>query len=84
MHKSVVLGKVITEAYYGRKIAYSYYAACSTGGRQGLKEAQMFPKDFDGILVGAPAWWTSHLQPWSLEASEKPKSLTYSFQECNY
>jgi feruloyl esterase len=78
MHESVVLGKAITEAYYGCKIAYSYYAACSTGGRQGLKEAQMFPGDFDGVLVGAPAWWTSHLQPWSLKASEKPQSESES------
>ncbi|TVY75617.1 putative feruloyl esterase B-1, partial [Lachnellula suecica] len=68
MHESVVMGKVITEAYYDNKIKYSYYAACSTGGRQGLKEIQKYPEDFDGVLAGAPAWWTSHLQPWSLEA----------------
>ncbi|PVH81810.1 feruloyl esteras-like protein B precursor [Cadophora sp. DSE1049] len=67
MHGSVVLGKAITEGYYRKKISYSYYSACSTGGRQGLKEIQMFPEDFDGVVAAAPAWWTSRLQPWSLQ-----------------
>ena len=71
MHGSVVQGKQIIEAYYGNNenatgaIAYNYYASCSTGGRQGLKEIQQYPEDFDGIAVGAPAWWVTHLQPWS-------------------
>ncbi|KAI1814932.1 feruloyl esterase B precursor [Poronia punctata] len=62
IHGSVVLSKEIINAYYKRKeIKYSYYAACSTGGRQGLKEIQLHPDSFDGISVGAPAWWTPHL-----------------------
>ncbi|PSS27081.1 hypothetical protein M430DRAFT_31964 [Amorphotheca resinae ATCC 22711] len=67
MHGSVILAKQIVQKYYGREIVKSYYSACSTGGRQGLKEIQMYPEDFDGILVGAPAWWTTHLQTWTLE-----------------
>ena len=71
MHGSVVLGKQIIEAYYGYSennatglIKYNYYASCSTGGRQGLKEIQQYPEDFDGIAVGAPAWWTTHMGAW--------------------
>ncbi|KAL5331025.1 hypothetical protein ACEPPN_000552 [Leptodophora sp. 'Broadleaf-Isolate-01'] len=67
LHGSIVLGKALTEAFYGDQIKYSYYSGCSTGGRQGLKEIQMFPEDFDGLLIGAPAWKTSRLQPYSLE-----------------
>jgi feruloyl esterase len=26
----------------------------------------MFPDDFDGIIAGAPAWWTTHLQLWNM------------------
>ena len=31
------------------------------GGRQGLKEAQTFPADYDGIIAGAPANYWTHL-----------------------
>jgi len=27
----------------------------------------MFPNDFDVVLAGAPAWWTTHLQTWTLQ-----------------
>jgi feruloyl esterase len=67
LHGSIVLGKEITRAYYGRDLAYSYYSGCSAGGKQGLKEAEMFPDDFDGIVAGAPAWWTTHLQLWNMK-----------------
>ncbi|KAI1127075.1 feruloyl esterase B precursor [Nemania abortiva] len=63
MHGSVVLSKYIIKNYYAGSdgIKYSYYASCSTGGRQGLKEIQVDPESFDGISVGAPAWWSTHL-----------------------
>jgi len=64
IHGSVVIGKLLTQTYYGRLISHSYYSGCSTGGRQGLKEMQMFPGSFDGVLVGAAAWYTNHLNTW--------------------
>jgi feruloyl esterase len=67
MHGSVVLAKQLTKAFYACEIDYSYYSGCSTGGRQGLKEVEMYPEDFDGVLAGAPAWWTAHLQPWTIK-----------------
>lgn len=54
-HVANLTGKVVTEAFYGRKPRYSYYFGASTGGRQGLVEAQRFPQDFDGIIAGEPA-----------------------------
>ena len=54
-HVANITGKVVTEAFYGRKPRLSYYFGASTGGRQGLVEAQRFPRDFDGIIAGEPA-----------------------------
>lgn len=65
MHGSVELGKKLATAYYSSEIKYSYYTGCSTGGRQGIRDIQLYPEDFDGVLAGAPAWWTTHLQTWT-------------------
>ncbi|MBV9328921.1 MAG: tannase/feruloyl esterase family alpha/beta hydrolase [Chloroflexi bacterium] len=54
-HEMTVQAKAILEAFYGQTARYSYWNGCSTGGRQGLMEAQRFPEDYDGILAGAPA-----------------------------
>jgi feruloyl esterase len=54
-HEMTVKGKAIVSAFYGNAPKYSYWNGCSTGGRQGLKEAQRFPNDYDGIIAGAPA-----------------------------
>ena len=54
-HEMTVKAKAIVNAFYGNAPKYSYWNGCSTGGRQGLKEAQMFPADYDGIIAGAPA-----------------------------
>jgi feruloyl esterase len=55
VHELTIVGKALTEARYGKPPGKSYWYGCSTGGRQGLKEAQLFPEDYDGIVAGAPA-----------------------------
>src|SRR5439155_18193716 len=54
-HEMTVKAKAIIQAFYGSAPKLSYWNGCSTGGRQGLKEAQKFPDDYDGIIAGAPA-----------------------------
>lgn len=53
VHQLAVQGKRIITAYYHQAPKFSYYAGSSTGGRDGLKSAQKFPHDFDGILAGS-------------------------------
>ena len=50
-HEMVVKSKALISAFYGSAPKYSYWNGCSAGGRQALKEAQMFPADFDGIIA---------------------------------
>ena len=67
VHEMTVKAKALITAFYGRAPRFSYWNGCSTGGRQGLKEAQRFPDDFDAILAGAPANYETHLHAWTVE-----------------
>ena len=74
VHEMVVQAKAITTAYYGRAPKFSYWNGCSTGGRQGLLEAQRYPGDFDGIAAGAPANYWTHLMAgiiWAAQATHE-------------
>ena len=53
-HVAAVAAKEIIPAFYTRPASRNYFMGCSTGGRQGLMEAQQFPTDFEGIIAGAP------------------------------
>jgi hypothetical protein len=53
-HVATVAGKAVTAAFYGADLSRAYFRGCSTGGRQGLVEAQRYPYDYDGIIAGAP------------------------------
>jgi hypothetical protein len=59
IHDMSVAGKAVTRAYYPAALRFSYFNGCSTGGREGLMEAQRYPADYNGIAAGAPAInWT--------------------------
>lgn len=66
IHGSAVMARQVAEAYYKAEAKYAYFSGCSTGGRQAIREVQLHPETFDGVLAGAPAWWTDRLQTWSL------------------
>jgi feruloyl esterase len=53
-HLLVEASRKIISAYYSAPLQHRYFIGCSGGGRQGLKEMQRFPKDYEGIIAGAP------------------------------
>src|SRR6202158_5583775 len=50
LHEITAKSKAIIAAYYGKGAKLSYWNGCSAGGKQGLKEAQRYPEDFDAII----------------------------------
>lgn len=52
------LAKQLIAQYYGKPAAYSYFAGCSTGGREGMILSQRYPTVFNGIISGDPAMRT--------------------------
>ena len=54
-HLMTVTAKGMTETFFRRKIAYSYFYGQSSGGGQGFHEAIRYPDDYDGIVAGVPA-----------------------------
>jgi hypothetical protein len=69
-HNLALAAKAIIKAYYGQGPGYSYFDGCSDGGREALAEAERYPKDFNGILAGAPEIYASELngevQAWNV------------------
>jgi feruloyl esterase len=74
-HVVTVAAKGVIAAYYGRQPNHSYFSSCSNGGRQGLLEAQRYPDDFDGLVIGAPWNFQSHSNAgfvWNTQALAAP------------
>jgi len=78
-HEMTVKAKAIVAAFYGNGPKVSYWNGCSTGGRQGLAEAQRYPDDFDGIIAGAQANPRTHLNAWQLTIGKAALSDPASF-----
>src|SRR5579871_2558361 len=57
VNQQVEWGKALARTYYGQPPQRNYWNGCSTGGREGFAMAQRFGNEFDGFLVGAPAFY---------------------------
>jgi feruloyl esterase len=53
--QTTLAAKRIVQAGLGRAPKRSYFMGCSDGGRDALVAAQRLPREFDGIVAGAPA-----------------------------
>jgi tannase len=54
-----IIGKPLARAFYGMSSdtkIYTYYEGCSDGGREGMSQVQRWGEEYDGFIVGAPAF----------------------------
>ena len=62
LHQMTVEAKRLVQAFYGREAAHNYFLGISSGGAQGMMEAERFPEDYEGIAVYVPAnYRTAHV-----------------------
>ncbi len=54
-HVGAVVAKAVAADYYGAPVKRALFHGCSNGGRDALMLAQRYPRDYDAIVVGAPA-----------------------------
>jgi pimeloyl-ACP methyl ester carboxylesterase len=58
--KLTPIAKQIIARYYRQPAKHSYFAGCSTGGREAMYVAQRYPSFFDGVVAGDPAMRTGY------------------------
>ena len=59
VHETAVKSEAVVATFFGTAAAHSYFVGCSDGGREGMMETQRYPDDFDGWVIGAPAYYWS-------------------------
>jgi feruloyl esterase len=78
IHDVTRVCKAIVKLFYHRPPEYSYFAGCSTGGRQAIMETLRYPEDFDGIISGAPALdYTGLVATWMSWIVQATQGITF-------
>ena len=74
-HLVTVAAKGLIATYYGQAPVKSYLNSCSNGGRQALVQANRYPADYDGFVIGAPWNYTQRAAAgflWTAQALSQP------------
>jgi feruloyl esterase len=73
-HEMTVTAKAAIAAFYGSTPKFSYMDECGGGSIAALKEAQKYPEDYNGVVVGGFAAHLTHhtfAQMWIWQATHK-------------
>ncbi|RAH75890.1 tannase and feruloyl esterase [Aspergillus japonicus CBS 114.51] len=84
IHEMMEIGRELTRKVYntGEDKVYTYYQSCSEGGREGWSQAQRYGFDYDGIIVGAPAFRFAHQQINHLVPNVVTQTMNYYPPPC--
>ena len=80
-HELVQIGKILSSNTYNSSRIYAYYQGCSEGGREGMSQLQRYD-DFDGLVIGAPAFRYAHQQTNHLFPPVVEETLGYVPNPC--
>lgn len=79
------VGKPLTRGFYGldddAKV-YTYFEGCSDGGRQGMSQIQRYGDEYDGAVIGAPAFRYGQQQVQHLFSSVVEQTMDYYPPPC--
>ncbi len=73
-HEMTVTAKAAIAAFYGSQPKFSYMDECGGGSIAALKEAEKYPDDYNGVVVGGFAAHLTHhtfAQMWIWQATHK-------------
>ena len=81
IHEMTILGHAFTKNIYNTTKLYRYYQGCSEGGREGWSQVQRYA-EFDGAVLGAPAFRYGQQQVNHLHSNIVEKTLDYAPPPC--
>lgn len=84
-HELATIGKQLAANLYNvskNETVYSYYFGCSEGGREGWSQLQRFADQFDGAVIGAPAFRYGQQQANHLASNVVEQTLGYYPPTC--
>ncbi|PSR82759.1 Tannase/feruloyl esterase [Coniella lustricola] len=83
IYEMMILGREFTKNFYDTADkVYTYYQSCSEGGREGWSQAQRYGAEYDGIIVGAPAFRFAQQQINHLTSNVVEKTVGYYPPPC--
>ena len=82
-HLMTVEAKRFVREFYGKDAHHSYFTGASTGGRQAILEAYLFPDDYDGIIAEVPYinWLDASAFAWRVNGLQRQHGAWFSQAE---